>query len=117
VRVSVLLSILVLGACTGASTTPSTHSGDPAAPTTEEVEALIASANYCDDATDCVDIGATCPFGCWILVNAAEADEVEAAIGAWAAAGTSSCTFSCANRGEISCSASGVCEAASTSTN
>ena len=115
-RVSALLSILVLGACTGATSTKSTHSGDPA-PTTEEVEALIASANHCEVATDCVDLGTTCPFGCWTLVNAAEADEVEAAIDAFAGGGNTNCTFTCANRGEISCSASGVCEAASTSTN
>lgn len=107
--------LTALAACAG--TDPKTAHSGTSAPTTDELEAMIAAANHCVAAEDCVDIGTQCPFGCWILVNAAEADDVEAAIAAWAAAGSSSCTYSCANRGEIVCTAAGVCEAPSTSTN
>lgn len=105
--------LVALAACAG--TDPKTSHSGTAAPTTAEVEAMLEAANHCTVATDCVDVGTQCPFGCWILVNAAEADDVRAAIDAWAAAGSSSCTYSCANRGEIVCTAAGVCEAPSTS--
>ncbi len=103
---------LALLACAGTTTPGTPHSGETGTPplTQEDVEAAIEAANTCVDASDCVDLGSQCPFGCWILVNAAEAEQVQATIDAYYAAGGSTCTYSCSNRGEIECRA-GRCEA------
>jgi hypothetical protein len=79
-------------------------------PTEAEVNASIDAANYCTDPSECVDLGSACPFGCWILVNAAEAESVEAELDAYFDAATSTCTYSCSSMGPIECRA-GRCEA------
>ena len=73
--------------------------------TEEEIEARIEQANYCTVASDCVDIGGKCPFGCYILVNVAEADEIEKLVDEY----HSNCMYSCMAIAGIECTA-GKCE-------
>lgn len=101
------------GSETGSAPAPDTSETGAGAPTQEEVQAAIDAANYCETADDCVNIGMVCPFGCWILVNVDEAAAVQATIDAWRDGAATSCTFSCANMGEITCT-NGHCDAAST---
>ena len=48
------------------------------APSEDEIQEEIDEANHCTTADECVDVGTECPFGCNILVNAAEADRIRA---------------------------------------
>lgn len=44
----------------------------------QKINALIADANYCEVATDCVLQNYPCPFGCWKLHNKdADLSEIE----------------------------------------
>lgn len=105
-------TLTLLVACNGKDDGGGDDSDEPA-PTEDEVLAEIEAANHCEAAGDCVDLGSQCPFGCWILVNAEEADAVQAAIDAWYDAGNQPCDYSCAPRGEIQCDG-GRCEASAT---
>ena len=61
-RVGALLCSLALVAC---------------APSESEVKDEIDAANYCSVVSDCVSLGSDCPFGCTILVNAADAARIQ----------------------------------------
>jgi hypothetical protein len=37
----------------------------------------IDEANHCAAPGDCVNVGSHCPFGCYVLVNAGEAERIE----------------------------------------
>jgi hypothetical protein len=46
------------------------------APSEDQIQEEIDEASYCATAGECVDVGTECPFGCNILVNAAEVDRI-----------------------------------------
>jgi hypothetical protein len=48
--------------------------------TESKVNQEIDEANYCAAPEDCVNVGSYCPFGCTILVNAAEEERIESLI-------------------------------------
>lgn len=73
------------------------------APSAETVETAIDEANYCDTEEDCVDLGAICPFDCYILVNESEAEEVQSLIDDFLKHQTSICFYSCISLGNIVC--------------
>jgi hypothetical protein len=45
-------------------------------PTADDIRAEITAAGYCDAPADCVSVGAYCPFGCQIPVNAEEEERI-----------------------------------------
>ena len=71
----------------------------------DDIKARIDAANYCTVASDCVNVGSKCPFGCAIIVNAAEADEIEALVDDY----DSNCMYDCMGLDGIECLA-GKCE-------
>ena len=72
-------------------------------PSAETVQAAIDEANYCDTEEDCDDLGAICPFDCYILVNESEADEVQSLIDDFLKGETSHCNYGCPSLGNIVC--------------
>lgn len=70
------------------------------------IQDAIDEANYCTTADECVDVGSKCPFGCYILVNEAEADRIERRVDRF----VSTCVYDCAAIGGITCSDEGRCE-------
>lgn len=72
--------------------------------TEARVEAAIEEASYCTDADDCVDVGSYCPFGCYIVVNEAEADHILDLIERYERQHFGSmCMYDCAMAGDITC--------------
>ena len=59
--------------------------------TEEQIKQELTEANYCETASDCVDIGSKCPFDCYILVNTAEADRMKIKVESF----PSQCQYSC----------------------
>lgn len=76
--------VLVLSACVNVDTTRE--------PTSEQgIKRAIVEANYCETASDCVDVGAKCPFDCYILVNKNEAPRIKKMVDGF----PSQCEYSC----------------------
>ena len=76
----------------------------------DDVRSKIASANYCTEPTDCVNVGSHCPFGCYVLVNADEADSVLSAINEYFDAHPGEqCMYDCVAVAGYDC-VSGKCE-------
>jgi hypothetical protein len=65
------------------------------------VEAKLDDMNYCEEAADCVDVGGECPFGCYVLVNEAEASAARALLDRH----VGTCVYDCAAPTEILCEA------------
>lgn len=63
--------------------------------TEEAVDRAIDEANYCEAVSDCVNLGSHCPFECYVLVNAAEADRIESLIERYEAQHTWQCMYDC----------------------
>lgn len=93
-----IVSIILLSACASADT-----SRDPVSE--EGIKAEIVKANYCETADDCVDVGAKCPFDCYILTNKAEALRIKKLVDAF----PSQCEYSCIAIKGIEC-AENVCK-------
>lgn len=67
----------------------------------DRTQAKLDAMNYCEEAADCVDVGGECPFGCYILVNTAEAAAAESLLDRHDEA----CVYDCAGPTEILCEA------------
>src|SRR5262245_3758635 len=63
----------------------------PSAPSREQVERAIASANHCAQDSECVSIYGLCPLPCSIPVNTAEKARIEELMRAWHDAQPSPC--------------------------
>jgi hypothetical protein len=86
-----LLSLLLLAACNPQAS---------ADPTDEEgIKREIVEANYCETASDCVDVGAKCPFDCYILTNKNEAARIKKMVDGF----PSQCEYSCIAISGIEC--------------
>lgn len=76
--------------------------------TEEAVDRAIDEANYCEQVSDCVSLGSHCPFDCYVLVNAAEADRIESLIERYEAQQTWECMYDCIAIDGFACS-DGTC--------
>ena len=76
-------------------------------PSEDEIQREIDEASYCTTASECVDVGTECPFGCNILVNAAEADRIRDLLDDH----DETCLYDCVAPTTIQCTA-GRCEMA-----
>lgn len=64
-----------------------------------QIKQEISKANYCDVASDCVDAGGKCPFGCYAFVNKSEVDRIKTMIEGY----ESTCTYSCLAMDRVDC--------------
>ncbi|MCC6527204.1 MAG: hypothetical protein IT373_31435 [Polyangiaceae bacterium] len=81
-------------------------------PTEQHVKDELAAANYCAAASECVNVGSQCPFGCYLLVNVAEADAMRELLEDYRNAPSSSeCMYDCVAMTTIECVA-GKCQMA-----
>jgi len=55
------------------------------------IKSEIEKANYCEVESDCVNVGAKCPFGCYIYVNKNEVEQISKLIQSY----NSNCIYSC----------------------
>lgn len=79
-----LVGLVFLSACANGDTTYT--------PTSEQgIKQELAKANYCESVSDCVDVGAKCPFGCYLYVNKDEAPRLKPMIEGF----QSTCQYSC----------------------
>jgi hypothetical protein len=67
-----LACLLALGAAVLAACAPSEEEIQ------REFDDVVAGANACETADECVLVYPDCPLGCFVAVNAANADEVDA---------------------------------------
>lgn len=76
----------------------------------------IDAANYCEKDSDCAFLWGECPFGCHIIVNAAETERVQNLMTAYQEEkrknGGAICAYSCTPQPEFGC-VSGKCQALS----
>jgi len=77
-----LLSLVLLAACSSASGNPTSEEG---------IQRELVKANYCETASDCVDVGAKCPFGCYLYVNKDEASRIRPMVEGF----QSTCQYAC----------------------
>ena len=63
------------------------------------IKSKINKANYCDIASDCVDVGGKCPFGCYIYVNKEEAKKMFNLVDSY----NSNCVYGCLSCQEVEC--------------
>lgn len=64
-------------------------------PTENRVERFIDEANYCETADECVNLGSYCDFGCYVLVNEAEAEDVQRRIDNYYDTHPDNCALDC----------------------
>ncbi len=64
-----------------------------------QIKEQIAEANYCETADDCVDVGAKCPFDCYIFVNKSEAERIKSMVDGY----QSTCEYSCIAMTGVEC--------------
>jgi hypothetical protein len=64
-------------------------------PSEAALSARIDAANTCQEPADCVDVGSVCPFGCNILVNTEEADDIRRALANYIEDGRQTCPLDC----------------------
>lgn len=79
----------------------------------QEFDDVVAGANSCSAAADCALIAPGCPLGCFVAVNAAKKDEVEAKAKSLIEdyqRGGRACAYDCAAPGPVAC-VSGRCDA------
>lgn len=72
-------------------------------PSEAALSARIDAANTCQAPADCVDVGSVCPFGCNILVNADEADDIRRALASYIEDGRETCPLDCEPVVSIAC--------------
>jgi hypothetical protein len=77
------------------------------APSEDHIQDEIDEANHCASASECVDVGTHCPFGCNILVHASEAARIRDLLDDH----EESCVYDCMAPTTIECVA-GRCEMA-----
>jgi len=83
-------------------------------PSESEVKDEIDAANHCSVVSECVSLGSDCPFGCYILVNAADAERIQELIDDYHSAhATEECMYDCVASYGTECRA-GKCENIST---
>ena len=75
-----------------------------------DVREEIEQANYCQEADDCVNLGSHCPFGCYVLVNEAEAVRIMGLIQDYYDQHGEQCMYDCMAISGIDCQAE-RCEA------
>ncbi|MFA5484986.1 MAG: hypothetical protein WC260_01930 [Candidatus Pacearchaeota archaeon] len=63
------------------------------------IKSKINKANYCDIASDCVDVGGKCPFGCYIYVNKGEFNKISELVNSY----KSKCVYGCISCQEVDC--------------
>lgn len=59
----------------------------------------IIKANYCEEDSDCVNVGSKCPFGCWIYVNKNEVEKISNLIDKY----NSNCVYGCLLCDNVKC--------------
>lgn len=64
-----------------------------------QIKQAIAEANTCETAADCVDIGAKCPFDCYIFVNKNESERIKTLVDGY----PSQCEYSCLAISGVDC--------------
>lgn len=75
-------------------------------PNEAQVRDTIEAARACTRDDECESLGSACPFGCYIVVNRAQASAVEATLTRYRAASSGAeCVYDCAAPGQISCTA------------
>jgi hypothetical protein len=78
----------------------------------QELDDVVAAASACADASECTLAYPGCPLGCFVAVNAAKKDDVEAKarelINSYQSGGRS-CAYDCAAPGPLEC-VEGHCE-------
>jgi len=72
-----------------------------------DLEKMILEANYCSEATDCVDLGTKCPFG---VTNYVHKDEVVSIREIFDAFDSSDCTYKAMHCPSVECN-NNRCEA------
>jgi hypothetical protein len=73
------------------------------------VERAIVDAGYCEVDADCVAISGECPFGCWVVINATEVDDIERRMERYRQQRVGAqCVYDCAPAGPVRCDA-GAC--------
>lgn len=79
----------------------------------------IRKANFCQVKEDCVSVGNTCPFGCYIYVNKDKAEGIRTLIDSYLAnALNTKCVYGCISCPEVRCvenKCQAVCDTASAS--
>lgn len=68
-------------------------------PSEARIKREIEEASTCDAAEDCVLVGSTCPFGCYIYVHQAEAERIKALVDGY----DSQCVYGCAQSLGVEC--------------
>lgn len=63
------------------------------------IAAAIETANYCETAADCSNVGSVCPFGCDVFVNEAEAGEIKTLLAGY----QSTCQYFCVEITGVAC--------------
>lgn len=63
------------------------------------IKSEIEKANYCEVASDCVDAGGKCPFGCYVYVNKNEVEQISKLIQSY----DSKCVYGCLSKTEVIC--------------
>lgn len=83
-RLSLLpvLGAFLLTACNTTGADPISKQG---------IKQELVKANYCEIASDCTDVGAKCPFGCYLYVNNVEAPRLKKMVEGF----SSTCQYSC----------------------
>lgn len=97
------------GAQPAVEVAPSDQRAPSSTPTREQVEAAIAKAGHCATDADCVALSPTCPFGCGIVVNKAEAQNIEQLLQTWTGQ-NEACAYRCRKPEAVACTA-GKCTA------
>ena len=65
----------------------------------QQIQNELQKANYCDTASDCVNVGGKCPFDCYSFVNKKEAERMISRIMKF----ESACVYKCAAMKSVSC--------------
>jgi hypothetical protein len=63
------------------------------------IKSEIGKANYCEIASDCVDAGGKCPFGCYSYVNKNEVSRISKLIESF----DSNCVYGCLACPNVTC--------------
>lgn len=71
--------------------------------TERSFERAVDDANYCETPDECVELYPGCPLGCVVLVNEAEADDIQKKIDRYDRQHRDTCVYDCAGLGEIRC--------------
>ena len=67
------------------------------------IQAEIDKANHCKIVADCKDLGSHCPFGCNVLVNKLETNNVQKLIEQYNQSTSQKCAYDCLSIKKIKC--------------